>query len=344
MAKGSERLLGKTKKGKNISSDEAIGVCKSSSKFKKGPIIAKATKDGERLPNKTEQRRIKENRAFDESVGVYKSLSKFEKRPKTWKGKDGERLLVKVKKRKIKTSGTFDESIEAYKSPLEFEKEPKIQDGKNCEWLLVKAKKRKIKEDRTSDECPSKFEKRPKTQIGKFKKNCKHEKMHLTNAKKINIEEVQKVDEEKVDEISSVDDDCTRGMKKWLTQYKESRPGLEVLQQRIDEFVMAHEERLEQERKEREAQAAEDGWTVVVHHKGRKKTTDAETGTTVGSVASAAVMDKMSKKKGKEIALDFYRFQKREAKRNEVMMLQSKFEQDKKRIQQLRAARKFRPS
>lgn len=71
-----------------------------------------------------------------------------------------------------------------------------------------------------------------------------------------------------------------------------------------------------QERKEREAQAAEDGWTVVVHHKGRKKTTDTESGVVVGSVAQATVVNKMSQKKDKQVGLDFYRFQKREAQRN----------------------------
>ncbi|CAL5369731.1 unnamed protein product [Camellia sinensis] len=96
-------------------------------------------------------------------------------------------------------------------------------------------------------------------------------------------------------------------------------------------------------RKEREAPAAEGGWTVAVHHKGRKKTTGTESGITVGSVAHAAVLENMAKKKSKDVWLDFYRFQKREAQRNEIMTFQSKFEQDKKRIQQLKAARKFRP-
>lgn len=71
-----------------------------------------------------------------------------------------------------------------------------------------------------------------------------------------------------------------------------------------------------QERKEKEARIAEEGWTVVVHHKGRKKTTDSETGIAVGSVSQAAVIDNMAKKKTKDVGLDFYRFQKREAKRN----------------------------
>ncbi|XP_024038552.1 uncharacterized protein DDB_G0283697 isoform X2 [Citrus clementina] len=156
-------------------------------------------------------------------------------------------------------------------------------------------------------------------------------------------ENTRDADEDDVYMISSGDEDCSKGMKKWVTEYHQSRPGLKVFQQRIDEFITAHEAKLEQERKEREARAAEGGWTVVVHHKGRKKTTDAESGIAVGSVAQAAVEDKMAKKKKKDVGLDFYRFQRREAKRNEIMLLQSKFEQDRKRIQQLRAARKFKP-
>lgn len=74
-----------------------------------------------------------------------------------------------------------------------------------------------------------------------------------------------------------------------------------------------------QARKEREALAAEGGWTVVEHHKGRKKTIEAESGTAVVSVAGAAVMDKMGKKKNKEVGVDFYRFQKREAQRNGIV-------------------------
>ncbi|KAK3222969.1 hypothetical protein Dsin_009994 [Dipteronia sinensis] len=143
--------------------------------------------------------------------------------------------------------------------------------------------------------------------------------------------------------ITSGDEDCSKGMKKWITKYHQSRPGLKVLQQRIDEFITAHEAQVEQERKEKEAQAAEGGWTVVVHHKGRKKTTDSESGIAVGSVAQAVVEDKLAKKKKKDVGLDFYRFQRRESQRNEIMMLRSKFEQDRKRIQQLRAARKFKP-
>ncbi|XP_048128783.1 kinesin-like protein KIF21A isoform X1 [Rhodamnia argentea] len=150
-------------------------------------------------------------------------------------------------------------------------------------------------------------------------------------------------DPDDVHQISSGDEDESKGMKKWVMEYYQKRPGIEVLQQRIDDFITTHEATLEQERKEREARVAEGGWTVVTHHKGRKKTTDSESGIVVGSVSQAALEDKLAKKKRKEVGSDFYRFQRREAQRSEIMMLQSKFEQDRKRIQQLRAARKFRP-
>lgn len=148
---------------------------------------------------------------------------------------------------------------------------------------------------------------------------------------------------EEVYELSSGDEHSSKGMQKWITEYYQSRPGLQVLQDRIDEYIVAYEAEKEKERKKKEAMVAEDGWTVVAHHKGRKKTTDSESGIAVGSVSQAAALENLAKKKQKETGLNFYQFQKRDAKRNEIMELQSKFEQDKKRAQQLRAARKFRP-
>lgn len=61
---------------------------------------------------------------------------------------------------------------------------------------------------------------------------------------------------------------------------------------------------------------------MVVHHKGRKKTTEAESGIAVGSVSQAALEDKVAKKKQSEpVAHGFYRFQRREAQRNGKSLL-----------------------
>ncbi|CAO2840339.1 unnamed protein product [Amaranthus hypochondriacus] len=166
---------------------------------------------------------------------------------------------------------------------------------------------------------------------------------HSTNKRSKLVKEVQEDAMPDVYQISSGEEDDSKGIKRWIHEFHERRPGLKVLQERIDDFMTAHEEQEEALRKEREAKLSEDGWTVVVHRKGGKRTTDLESGVAVGSVAEAAVRDKMDKKKSKDFGLDFYRFQRKEAHRSEVMKLQSKFEEDKKRIQQLRAARKFRP-
>ncbi|XP_027181349.1 uncharacterized protein LOC113779818 isoform X2 [Coffea eugenioides] len=205
---------------------------------------------------------------------------------------------------------------------------------------LKKKKNKKEKKARFSN-MKSMVEDNSERQIGKSREN------QNKDSRSSNLEEnlIQKrdADADEIYEISSGDEDYSKGMKKWIMEYHQRRPGLKVLQERIDDFITAHEAREEQERKEREALAAEDGWTVVTHHRGRKKTTDTETGVTVGSVAQAAVLDKMAKRKSKGVGLDFYRFQKREARKNEILLLQDKFEQDKRKIQQLRAARKFRP-
>ncbi|KAK7362738.1 hypothetical protein VNO77_04859 [Canavalia gladiata] len=228
---------------------------------------------------------------------------------------------------------------------------------KNKENILVKRRRPKGEEvdleeqsDGLADNCNSKAEmikdseERGDSDIGAVVRPCRSNKAKKKRKGVQNSPEKGEAHhQEEIHIISSGDDDCSKGMKKWIMDYHQSRPGLEVLQHQIDNFITAHEAKLEEERKEKEALAAEGGWTVVVHHKGRKKTTDSESGIAVGSVAQAAVENKMAKKKHKEVGLDFYRFQKREAQRNEIMTLQSKFEEDKKRLQQLRAARKFRP-
>ncbi|GMP40555.1 hypothetical protein CsSME_00010958 [Camellia sinensis var. sinensis] len=222
-------------------------------------------------------------------------------------------------------------------------------DRENKERKLRKKRRKSEKTMKSGvdkvDELSKEAEDGSKEDKGKSKKSCKTKKNDclLSNKDEKLLEKRAESEQNEVYEISSGDEDCSRGMKKWITEYHQSRPGLNILQQRIDDFIIAYDEQEEQARKESEALAAEGGWTVVVHHKGRKKTTDTESGITVGSVAHAAVLENMAKKKSKDVGLDFYRFQKREAQRNEIMTLQSKFEQDKKRIQQLRAARKFRP-
>ncbi|GMN57618.1 hypothetical protein TIFTF001_026716 [Ficus carica] len=264
-----------------------------------------------------------------------------EKSPRNKRVKNVENsnaLVTKSDQADNETDGGFNEEKGRSKKARKKEKEQNS---------LKELEKLPDKEDAYQNEVfnvPAAHEDRLKRKKGKSKEVKKKKKKDYGSSKEVKSQEKEGgADEDNVYIISSVDEDSSKGMKKWITEYHQSRPGLTILQQRIDEFITANEEKLEQERKEREARAAEGGWTVVTHHKGRKKTTDAESGVTVGSVAQAVVEGNLAKKKSKEVGLDFYRFQRKEAQRNEIMMLQSKFEQDKKRIQQFRAARKFRP-
>lgn len=82
--------------------------------------------------------------------------------------------------------------------------------------------------------------------------------------------------------------------------------------QQLDSWVAAYEEEESRRKAAAAAAAAEDGWTVV-RHVGRKKT--AGDGVSVGAVAPAVAAAALQAKQAKQES-DFYRFQRREAKRN----------------------------
>ncbi|CAM9389706.1 unnamed protein product [Discosporangium mesarthrocarpum] len=49
------------------------------------------------------------------------------------------------------------------------------------------------------------------------------------------------------------------------------------------------------------------------------------------------------KRKGSEGLPDFYRFQMREARRDQLVRLRKRFEEDKARVERMKAQRKFKP-
>ena len=132
-----------------------------------------------------------------------------------------------------------------------------------------------------------------------------------------------------------------QGLKAWVEAHKAQKPGNVELQRRLDEWMEDYE--AEEERRKAASMAAmeEDGWTVVQRHKGRKKNTS-DTGVTVGGVAAAAAAARASQKRPAEHA-DFYRFQQREKRRSDLLELRERFEEDKKRLAELKAVRKFKP-
>ncbi|KAF3789643.1 hypothetical protein EJ110_NYTH17927 [Nymphaea thermarum] len=224
--------------------------------------------------------------------------------------KSKDHLKLK-KKKKSQTSSHIEEEQQQQKEELMSEGVERDEGNDSMLTMKKKKKKRKLMDKSLLEKKVKKSKKgegikmkndtkndgvlleEVDVQNSKVKKSGKMAKRKISQALR-GTADAETDEANEVYEIPSVDDDCSKGMKKWVTEYHQRRPGLEILQQGIDDFIVAYEARKEKERKEREALAAEGGWTVVTHHK-------------------------------------------------EVMILQSKFEQDKKRIQQLKAARKFRP-
>ena len=107
------------------------------------------------------------------------------------------------------------------------------------------------------------------------------------------------------------------------------------MKEETDRFVAAFETREEQtrlakERKQNEVDA--DGFIMV----SRKRQ--------VRSAVMEANENRQKKKRKKNRELkNFYQWQVREAKRDQLKQLRDKFEEDKMRIAKLKAARKFRP-
>ena len=118
-------------------------------------------------------------------------------------------------------------------------------------------------------------------------------------------------------------------------------PPQSELEASVEEWFEAHEARQAAEAAARKAEMEGDGgWTLVTSHKGRKRSREDATATAVGavSVGRANKMMKMAKKK--EVG-DFYRFQKRDARREELLRLRESFQKDREKAMALRSSRRF---
>lgn len=89
------------------------------------------------------------------------------------------------------------------------------------------------------------------------------------------------------------------------------------------------------ERQRKFQEVDEDGFMMMKPRKKRKRQGTAP-------VHSKGVKRSRSGAKNKELK-NFYRFQMREEKRTKLAELRQKFEQDKEKIAQMKAARKFKP-
>ncbi|KAF9583847.1 Ribosomal RNA-processing protein 7 [Lunasporangiospora selenospora] len=132
------------------------------------------------------------------------------------------------------------------------------------------------------------------------------------------------------------------GLTRWMQEYHRKRPEASELQAKVDEYMEKFE------RSEYETQQAalarlntmdDDGFTLVTRTGNKGYNTD---GVIKITAAKAEDIENIKPKKKKELQ-DFYRFQMREAKRDKLVELRRKFEEDKVRIEALKDNRRFKP-
>ncbi|KAF7460001.1 Hypothetical predicted protein [Marmota monax] len=127
--------------------------------------------------------------------------------------------------------------------------------------------------------------------------------------------------------------------KEWISDYADSVTDPEALRVEVDTFMEAYDQKIaaeEEKAKEEEGVPDEEGW-VKVTRRGRRPVLPRT------EAASLRVLEKEKRKRARKELLNFYAWQHRETKMEHLAQLRKKFEEDKQRIELMRAQRKFRP-
>ncbi|KAM5333004.1 ribosomal RNA-processing protein 7 homolog A [Glossophaga mutica] len=129
------------------------------------------------------------------------------------------------------------------------------------------------------------------------------------------------------------------GVHKWIRDYTDSVPDPEALRVDVDTFMETYDKKIaEEEAKAKEEEGVPDGegW-VKVTRRGRRPVLPRT------EAASLRVLEREKRKRARKELLNFYAWQHRQTKMEHLAQLRKKFEEDKQRIELMRAQRKFRP-
>jgi hypothetical protein len=136
------------------------------------------------------------------------------------------------------------------------------------------------------------------------------------------------------------------GFRKWYQEHLTDRPGVESLQSYCDGALSGYDYRRQEA--ERAADAArnvpdEDGFITVSHRSRRNTHTDGSVHVKAASAGSAAAAERRLKAKGPNGAertfSDFYRFQTRARREDELTSLRTRFAADKEKILRAKSLR-----
>ncbi|KAF1332931.1 Rrna processing protein rrp7, partial [Globisporangium splendens] len=138
----------------------------------------------------------------------------------------------------------------------------------------------------------------------------------------------------RVKELDTGDNEApVAGLQAYLNKYKANKPGLAAVKAIADKYMAkfdADEEEDFRKREELKAQVDDDGFKTVVNTKKRTQ-------------AAAEDLGRPAKKQKSKEMDNFYRFQMRERKRDQLKSLRERFEEDRQMVEKLKQANKFKP-
>nr|XP_021189423.2 ribosomal RNA-processing protein 7 homolog A [Helicoverpa armigera] len=142
----------------------------------------------------------------------------------------------------------------------------------------------------------------------------------------------------KLQPLNSEDHQVKVGMKKWIDEYNSRIVLPKTLKENIETFMKQFDENAQKaEKKEKELEQEDDeGWVTVT--KRGKVQSFART-----EKVENKIMQKEEKNKKRKELKNFYTFQIRESKMKHIVSLRQKFEEDKKKIAQIKQSRRFKP-
>jgi len=119
------------------------------------------------------------------------------------------------------------------------------------------------------------------------------------------------------------------GLAKWCLKYADDRKTVKSIESTVADFMAEYDSRKLEDNKVKKGlqEPDDDGWITVT----RKNPKPVAQGRRY-----------RQKKKKKEL-LNFYQFQLRESKRQQIAELRRKFEEDKQKVAEMKSKRKFRP-
>ncbi|XP_065916650.1 ribosomal RNA-processing protein 7 homolog A-like [Dysidea avara] len=119
------------------------------------------------------------------------------------------------------------------------------------------------------------------------------------------------------------------GLAKWCSNYAENRKAVKLIESTAADFMADYDTRkLEDEQMKKELQEPDDDGWITVTKKNPKLATQGK---------------RYRQKRKKKELLNFYQFQLRETKRQQIAELRRKFEEDKQKVAEMKSKRKFKP-